>query len=76
MACSKRCIPYKAIITERKIEYVAVYSPKKEGLLPCGACLQVIKEFATDKTKIVVIKKDEYEIIPLVNLLPSPFTFD
>ncbi len=75
--CAERVAIFNAISNgERKLKYVAVYSPKREGLMPCGACLQVIKEFSTNDTSIIIIRKDKYEIVTLNSLLPSPFTFD
>ena len=41
-----------------------------DSFMPCGACRQVIQEFSTDATIIVIAGKQEY---PLAVLLPLPF---
>ena len=38
---------------ERKIRAIAVYSPKMDKCTPCGACRQVISEFADENTDVI-----------------------
>lgn len=58
---------------ERKIKAIAIYSPKKDKCMPCGACRQVISEFAEPDT--VVLQKIGEEIRPytISELLPETF---
>ncbi len=76
--CAERVAIFNAVSNgERVIKKIAVYSPKMAGIAPCGACLQVIKEFADKDTTIIIIKEnDEYEEKSLSDFLPSPFTFN
>jgi len=56
-----------------RISKVAVYTPTDEKTLPCGACLQVMTEFAKDLQVIISSKSLEPETIHLEKLMPQPF---
>lgn len=58
---------------EKKIKAIAIYSPKMNKCMPCGACRQVIAEFAESDT--VVLQKIGEEIRPYTinELLPETF---
>ena len=43
---------------------------------PCGACRQVLSEFAPDLTVILAGPHDEHRELSLTNLLPEPFSAD
>ena len=59
------------------IDAVAVVAGSANPCYPCGACLQVISEFAaTDCVIVVQDENGEPSIIPLSNLLPHPFKLD
>ena len=47
---------------EKKIKAIAIYSPKMDKCMPCGACRQVIAELAESDT--VVLQKIGEEIRP------------
>lgn len=59
---------------ERKIKAIAIYSPKMDKCMPCGACRQVISEFAEPDT--VVLQKIGEEVKPYTihELLPETFS--
>jgi len=73
--CAERCAIFKAISEgEREIQAVAIYSPNQENCAPCGACRQVIYEFAPDGNAIVVTEKNNELILNNINkLLPEGF---
>jgi cytidine deaminase len=72
--CAERVAIFNAISSGNKeIHVIAVTcpeSPKVDSLMPCGACLQVIAEFSTTKTTIVVDHVGEFK---LTGLLTKPF---
>jgi cytidine deaminase len=75
--CAERVAVFSAITDGKKlIDAIAVScvdarSDDPKGLrMPCGACLQVINEFATRDTLIVVDGVSEFR---LEELLPRPF---
>ena len=61
-----------------KIKAIAIYSPKQEMCLPCGACRQWISEFAINENETKIIlenKKKEPEVLSLVDIFPYGFKF-
>lgn len=56
----------------KKWETIAIASQK--GSFPCGACLQVLQEFATENATVILVDSDEKtSTFPLSELLPHPF---
>ncbi|MGL4970171.1 MAG: cytidine deaminase [Cetobacterium sp.] len=58
----------------RKIKLIAVVADTTGPVSPCGACRQVIKEFASDDTVIILgnLKRD-YKVMSMEELLPYGF---
>lgn len=58
----------------RKIKIICVVADTTGPVSPCGACRQVIKEFADNDTVIIIanLKKD-YKIMTMEELLPYGF---
>lgn len=58
----------------RRIKLIAVVADTTGPVSPCGACRQVIKEFADDDTIIILgnLKRD-YKIMRMEELLPYGF---
>ena len=55
---------------------IVVVTDGKDMGAPCGACLQVIQEFAP-KAKIILAKSPtQYKVFHLSDFLPRPFSFD
>jgi len=51
--CAERTAIFKAVSEgEKEIKAIAVVGDTEGPISPCGACRQVIAEFATDETKI------------------------
>lgn len=77
--CAERCVIFQAIAEGNnrtsQIAKIAVTCPKgskdkPHTLMPCGACRQVIAEFGSPDTLVLI---DGLEEMPLSALLPSPF---
>lgn len=58
----------------RELKLIAVVADTTKPVSPCGACRQVIKEFATDDTIIILGNlKKEYKIMNMEEILPYGF---
>jgi len=73
--CAERNAVLKAVSHGAKsINAVAVVADSAEPAAPCGACLQVIAEFASHESPIILANMAGKKIIfPLCGLLPNPF---
>ena len=72
--CAERTAIFSAIAAgERKIRAVAVYTPTQLPTAPCGACRQVLNEFAGDMIVIGICDSTKRSERPLCELLPSAF---
>ena len=63
----------------KSIDTIAVAGGSNEATscTPCGGCRQRINEFATDKTRIIVIDdQGEWHTFPIKELLPESFHLD
>ncbi|MCB1493037.1 MAG: cytidine deaminase [Rhodobiaceae bacterium] len=59
---------------ETDIEAIAVVSPQRAGLTPCGGCRQRIREFGAAETRIILGDMTApQEIMTLADLLPRAF---
>lgn len=76
--CAERNAISSAIANgEKSIKAIAIYSPKMEKCLPCGACRQVIFEFQKDcEVEIITQFKDGYQINKINELLPCGFQLE
>lgn len=59
---------------ERKIKAIAIYSPKMDKCMPCGACRQVISEFAEPDTVVLQKIGEEVKSYTIHELLPETFS--
>lgn len=73
--CAERSAISAAITNgAKKITAIAVVSEKQSSISPCGACRQVIAEFADDTTLVVTEGKNGEEVrITVGELLPMAF---
>lgn len=70
--CAERVALFNAISQgHRKFKAIAVVT--SDGSYPCGACLQVMAEFAPDLTLIISDTKTKPIVIKLKELLPKAF---
>lgn len=77
--CAERVAVFHAISSgARRIDAIVIVCPNvsqeadKLSRMPCGACRQVMAEFASSNFQILVDGVGEFR---LADLLPSPFTF-
>lgn len=72
--CAERVALYKAVSAgEREFPLLLVHSPQIEYIVPCGACLQVMAEFAPDIVIVAMNSEYKFKFLPLSTLLPRPF---
>ena len=74
--CAERVAVFAAVAGgHRTVRAVAVATPAAKGATPCGACRQVLNEFAPDDGELVVVLEGEAgpEQAPLSSLLPRSF---
>ncbi len=73
--CAERTAIFSAVARGlRQFEKVAVAS--RGGVLPCGACLQVLSEFGTDALVILLVDEaspNEWREFTLHDLMPQRF---
>jgi cytidine deaminase len=75
--CAERTALFKALSHgERGFLLLLVYSPQIEFITPCGACLQVLHEFAPDLVVVSMNNNDEFKFYPLKTLITEPFTLE
>lgn len=74
--CAERTAIFKAVSEGyTTIKAIAIVGVQNGYTYPCGICRQVIAEFATDDTKIILGKNDtEYLVKTLDEILPGAFT--
>ncbi len=71
--CAERVAAFKAVAEgEREFEAIAVATGN--GVLPCGACRQVLNEFGPDMRVIVADAEGNMRTYRLSDLLPGGFT--
>jgi cytidine deaminase len=72
--CAERNSIFQAVAHgERKLKAVAIAVPTETFPSPCGACRQVLREFAEDCLVILVNGQGETQLTQLKALLPSSF---
>jgi cytidine deaminase len=74
--CAERTAIFKAVSEGYKtIKAIAIVGVQNDYTYPCGICRQVIAEFATEDTKIILGKNEnEYLVKTLDEILPGAFT--
>ena len=72
--CAERVAVFKAVSQgEKNFKAIVIYTNTKQFTLPCGACLQVLNEFAKDLKIITVNRCGKSKTYRLAQLLPYPF---
>lgn len=72
--CAERNSIFQAIAQgETKLKAVAVAVPTEAFPSPCGACRQVLREFAEDCLVVLVNGQGETQLTHLKTLLPDSF---
>ncbi|MCX7732827.1 MAG: cytidine deaminase [candidate division WOR-3 bacterium] len=71
--CAERIAVFKAVNAGvRQIKAILVYTPTDNFTPPCGACLQVLSEFANEAVIILACRQGTRQL-KLSNLLPLQF---
>lgn len=75
--CAERNAIFSAVTNGmKKLKVICVIGNTNEPISPCGACRQVIKEFATSDTLIILSNiKKEYKVFTIEELLPYGFYY-
>ena len=71
--CAERTAVLKAV-SEGETEFDAIAIVTRNGGSPCGACRQVLSEFAPTLTIHIADKNGEYRTTTMKKLLPDSFT--
>lgn len=74
--CAERTAVFAAVAAgAREIQAIAVVAPNTDAVTPCGACRQVLNEFApaTGDLNVVLERDGEPEQTTLAALLPRAF---
>ncbi|MDO5462161.1 MAG: cytidine deaminase [bacterium] len=76
-SCAERNAIFKAI-SEGEREFVAIALAAPTCVTPCGACRQVLQEFATGELKVYMTTLEEAQFVTttLAQLLPNAFHFE
>jgi len=75
--CAERTAIFSAIIAgERDFVKLAIVCNCESGCLPCGACRQVIAEFAPSLPLLLGTVQGDCRTVSLSTLLPQPFLPD
>lgn len=75
--CAERVAVFSAVAAgEREFVRLAVAANAQEPAIPCGACLQVIRQFSDNLGMICANPEGEVRLINIRDLLPDPFLFD
>ncbi|MEW6687224.1 MAG: cytidine deaminase [Candidatus Edwardsbacteria bacterium] len=75
--CAERVAVGKAIsAAERDFVALALVSDSRHLITPCGACRQIISEFAPNLQIILINKSGKIKITNIKKLLPEPFKLD
>src|SRR5512141_3043319 len=74
--CGERTAIFKAVSDGyTKFKAIAIVGDAINYTYPCGICIQVIKEFASEDIVIILAKNEEdYIVITMEEILPGAFT--
>lgn len=75
--CAERTAIFQAIMAgcrKGDFEKIAITSDTKQYIIPCGACLQVLSEFCSPETVVLLSNIDEeFQTFKFKDLLPITF---
>lgn len=75
--CAERTAIFKAVSEgHTQIKRIAIVSSSHKKTPPCGICLQVMLEFMTDQSKIVLADADGIYEYTLAHFLPYGFRLE
>lgn len=71
--CAERNAVFKAVCAgQTKYKAIAIVSDDTNFITPCGACRQVLSEFAPEIELILTNAKGETRVMPLSKIFPAP----
>ncbi len=72
--CAERVAVFNAVSSgERKFKKIAVITSEGKGIMPCGACRQVLAEFSEDIEVITLDSNNKIVKYKLGEILPHAF---
>ena len=72
--CAERTAVFKAVSEGvRSFRRIAIYCPTPQPSVPCGACRQVLAEFAPRLELVICCDGPEVRRVTLEQLFPDPF---
>lgn len=72
--CAERVAIFKAVSEgEKEIRAIVIANSSGKPAFPCGACRQVMAEFAGDEMEILLVSDEGVEKHTLGELLPNAF---
>lgn len=72
--CAERCAIYKAVsMGYTKIDKIAIVCSNHDYTMPCGICRQVMVEFMSEDSMIIVTNDEQIKEVKLRDLLPESF---
>lgn len=75
--CAERVALFKALSEgERRFDSLYIVSDNNEFCPPCGACRQVLMDYAPEIKIVLTNDRSEEKLYTLSELLPDPFTPD
>jgi len=74
--CAERTAIFKAVSDgHTTIKAIAIVGDTSTHTYPCGICRQVIAEFSTDATEVILVKNEnDYIVKTMEEILPGAFT--
>lgn len=74
--CAERTAIFKAVSDgHTRIKAIAIVGDTSTHTYPCGICRQVIAEFSTETTDIILVKNEnDYIVKTMDEILPGAFT--
>ncbi len=73
--CAERTAVFAAVASgEKQFEAIAISAQAAGAVRPCGACLQVLAEFAP-RLRVIIANGSKIEEFSLSDLLPQRFRF-
>ncbi|UCF64633.1 MAG: cytidine deaminase [bacterium] len=73
--CAERVALFKALSEgEDEFQQISILSDARDFCSPCGACRQVLMDFAPDIEVVLYNQRGERVVYPLKDLLPDAFT--
>lgn len=75
--CAERVAVFNAVgIGEKEFSQIAIVGSGCGPIYPCGACLQVLAEFAPELIIYTGVEPEKYQVFNLSEMLPQAFSLN